>query len=583
MKKPADFFLDDPCRPRHFRPAPSSPAPQEGPAQAALEVSHTRLLIAGALFVLAFVVIAGRLIEVAGFKAGDVRFARGHAPSHAVAARADIFDRNGALLATTLDVPSLYANPKLISDKRDAARRIAAALPELNENEIYAKLASDKSFVWLARQLTPRQQDAVLQLGIPGLQFESEAKRVYPQGSLTAHVVGYAGVDIAGLAGVERGLDDALRNRDAPVALSIDLRLQYILKSETARQMRDFHAAGAAGLIMDVRTGEVLALVSLPDFDPANPGAARPEQLFNRATLGIYELGSVFKIFNTAMALDDGVATLTSVFDATKPIEIGGFTIHDDHALKRPLTVPQIFEFSSNIGSARMAEAAGTDRQRDFLGRLGLLRQPAFELPEVGSPLMPRPWRPINTMTIAFGHGISVSPLQMASAAAAVVNGGVFHPATIVKRPEGLPVPGQTVMSAATSNEMRQLLRLVVQGGTGRLAAAPGYLVGGKTGTAEKVAGGRYATHSLVSTFVGVFPMNDPRYLVEVLLDEPHGNALSGGEATAGMVVAPAVRRIVERIAPIVGIPPVDENSPEIRRALMVGSPNPPGRTLAAN
>jgi cell division protein FtsI (penicillin-binding protein 3) len=582
-KKPAGTLPDDPCRPRHFRPAPTPPAPQEGPEHEALEVSHTRLFIAGVLFLLAFLVIAGRLIEVAGFKAGDVRFAHVRTPAHAVVARADIIDRNGVLLATTLDVPSLYADPKLVSDKRDAARKLAAALPELNVNEIYAKLTSDKGFVWLERQLTPRQEEAVLQLGIPGLQFENEARRVYPQGALAAHVVGYAGLDNQGLAGIERGLDDALRNRDTPVQLSLDLRLQYILKSETAHQMSEFNAAGAAALIMDVRTGEVLALVSLPDFDPANPGAAKPDQLFNRATLGIYELGSVFKIFNTAMVLDDGVATLSSVFDATKPIQIDGYTIHDDHPLKRPLTVPEIFEYSSNIGSAKMAAAAGTDRQRDFLGRLGLLRQPAFELPELGTPLVPRPWRPINTMTIAFGHGISVSPLQLATAAAAVVNGGIFHPATIVKRPESLPVPGRRMLSAKTSAEMCRLLRLVVLGGTGKLAAAPGYVVGGKTGTAEKVAGGRYLVHTLVSTFLGVFPMNDPRYLVLVMLDEPHGNAQSAGQATAGMVVAPAVRRIVERMAPIVGILPVDEDSPEIRRSLMVGSPIPPGRTLAAN
>jgi len=580
----ARIAQDDPCRPRHYRPVPCAPAPAEGPAQEALEISHTRLLVTAALFVLAFAVIAGRLIEVAGFKAGDNHLARFHPAARAYAARADIVDRNGVLLATTLEVSSLSANPKLIAaaDKADAAHRLAAILPELSESEIFGRLASDKSFVWLARQLTPRQKFAVIQLGIPGLAFESEGKRVYPKGDLAAHVVGYSGIDNDGLAGIERSFDDVLKSRDEPVRLSLDVRLQYILRSELARQMAEFSAIGAAGLILDVRTGEVMALSSLPDFDPSNPGA-KPDAIFDRATLGIYEMGSVMKIFNTAMALDDKVVTFDSKFDATKPIEIAGFTIHDDHAQKRWLTVPEIFMYSSNIGSAKMAAEAGADRQRDFLGRLGLLQAPAFELPELGTPQVPHPWLPISVMTVGFGHGISVSPLQVAAAAAAVVNGGTLYAPTIVMHPGGAAPQGKTVLSAQTSEQMRRLLRLVVEHGTGKNAEAPGYLVGGKTGTAEKIVHGRYAPHALISSFLGVFPINDPRFLVLVMLDEPHGNAKTGGYATGGMVAAPAVKRIVERMAPIVGIQPVDEDSPEIRRSLMVGLPSPQGRKLAAN
>ncbi len=572
---------DNPCRPRHFRPGRAVNASPEGPAKAALEVSHTRLLIAGALFLLAFTVIAGRLIEVAGFKSGDLRTAHVRQGSPSQVARADIVDRNGVLLATTLDTSSLFAVPKQVPGKGIAAVQLASVLPETNANELYAKLSSDKGFVWLARQLSPQQKMAVIQLGIPGLEFRTEGKRVYPKGSLAAHVLGFAGLDNTGLAGVERGLDDSLKIGDAPVQLSIDVRLQYILKSELARQIAGFNALGGTGIIMDVRTGEVLALVSLPDFDPNNPGSARPEDLFDRATLGIYEVGSLFKVFTTAMALDDGVSTFASRYDATKPLEVAGYTIHDDDPQKRWLTVPEIFMYSSNIGEARMAADAGTDRQRDFLDRLGLLRQPSFELPEVGSPLTPHPWRPINTMTIAFGHGISVSPLQVASAASAVANGGILYPATILKRPDGSAPQGRRVMSSATSLEMRKLLRLVVEQGTGKLANAPGYLVGGKTGTAEKVENGGYARHALVSSFLGVFPINDPRYLILAMLDEPHIGARAGG-ATGGLTAAPAVRRIVERMAPLVGIQPVDENSPEIRRSLVVGLP-PQGRTLAAN
>ncbi|MGH6969261.1 MAG: peptidoglycan D,D-transpeptidase FtsI family protein, partial [Stellaceae bacterium] len=554
----------------------------EGPAQDAIELSHTRLLITGALFLLAFMVIGARLVEVAGFKAGDVRLAHGHAAAKTVATRANIVDRNGVLLATTLEAPSLFANPKLIDDKREAARRLAAILPEMTESEIYARLDTDKSFVWLDRRLTPRQENAVNALGIPGLQFQDEGKRVYPEGALTAHAVGYVGIDDNGLAGIERSFDRALKRSDQPVELSLDVRLQYILHSEIARQVDEFKAIGAAGLIMDVRDSEVLALVSLPDFDPANPGAATPAELFNRATLGTYELGSVMKIFNTAMVLDDGVATLASTFDATKPLQVGRFLIHDYEPKKRWLNVPEIFEYSSNIGSAREAAAAGADRQRAFFTRLDLLHPPAFELAE-GTPLYPNPWRPINVMTMAFGHGIAISPLQLAAGASAIVNGGIYYPPTIIKRPNGVPPNGRRVVSAATSADMRQLMRLVVEGGTGKFARSSGYLIGGKTGTAEKDAAGRYETHKLLSSFLGVFPINDPRYLVLVMLDEPHGDRSTGGFATGGMVAAPAVKRIVMRMAPIVGIPPVDQNSPEIRRSLMVGLPSPQGRKLAAN
>ncbi len=582
MKRPPDAVRDDPCRPRHFRPQASAPVPPEGPAQNAIELSHTRLLITGALFLLAFLVIGARLVEVAGFKAGDVRLAHGHAATKTVVARANIVDRNGVLLATTLQAPSLFADPKLIDDKRDTARRLAAILPELAESEIYARLDTDKSFVWLDRRLTPQQESAVNALGIPGLQFLGEGKRVYPEGALTSEVVGYVGVDDNGLAGIERSFDQTLKRSDQPVQLSIDVRLQYILRSEIARQAEEFKTVGAAGLIMNMHTGEILALVSLPDFDPANPGAASPAELFNRATLGTYEMGSVLKIFNTAMVLDDGVATLASTFDATRPLAVGRFVIHDYEPKKRWLSVPEIFEYSSNIGSAREAAEAGADRQREFLTRLDLLHPPAFELPE-GVPLYPNPWRPINVMTIAFGHGISISPLQLAAGASAIANGGIYYPPTLIKRPDGMPPPGRRVVSATTSAEMRQLMHLVVDGGTGKFAGGSGYLIGGKTGTAEKDASGRYETHKLLSSFLGVFPITDPKFLVLVMLDEPHGDRSTGGFATGGMVAAPAVKRIVMRMAPIVGIPPVDENSPEIRRSLMVGLPSPQGRKLAAN
>jgi cell division protein FtsI (penicillin-binding protein 3) len=573
---------ENPCRPRHFRPDPCGPAaPPETPARASLDQSHTRLLITAALFCIAFAVIGARLVLVT--LDGDGPFVAQSEPLYAPHLRADIVDRNGVLLATTLETPSLFADPKEIGDPHAAAVALAHALPGLDAKDVEQRLASAKSFVWLRRHLSPREEAAVNRLGLPGLQFMPEGKRVYPEGDLAAHVVGYTDTDGNGLAGVERGLDKRLKQGGAPVTLSLDARVQYILRDETAKAVSEFDAVGGMGIVMDVRTGEVLAMVSLPDFDPNDLATATPATTFDRDTLGVYEMGSVFKIFTLAMALDDRVATLESSYDATNPIHVGRFTIHDDHAQRRWLTLPEIFQYSSNIGAAKIALDVGADRQREFLGKLGLLTEPKFELKEIAKPLVPANWRPVNTMTIGFGHGISVSPLQLVTGVSAVANGGILHPATLLKRPDGEPVPGTRVLSNETSVEMRKLLRLVVESGTGKFARGSGYLIGGKTGTAEKVSDDRYERHSLLSSFIGVFPINDPRYVVLVTIDEPHGNKSTAGYATGGWVAAPAVKNTIERMASIVGIPPVDEDSPEIRRSLMVTLPTPQGRKFAAN
>jgi len=578
---------DNPCRPRHFKPPPCGPMPAEGPVKQSLEMSHTRLLLTGVLFALAFLVIGGRLIEVMVLKEGVPKLAQAHVRPNTEASRANIVDRGGILLATTLETSSVYADPKQMADAKvdvkEAARELATALPGINEPELAAKLGSEREFVWIRRQLTPDQQQAVNNLGIPGVLFKVEQRRIYPQGALAGHVIGYAGIDNKGLAGIERGLDDELKTSDDPVELSIDARVQYILEQEVQAQIAAFNARGGMGIIADVNTGEIVAMTSLPEIDPNAPGAINPDDLLNRATLGTYEMGSVFKIFNTAMALDDHVTTMAGGYDATHPIEIGHFTIHDDHAKARWLTVPEIFMYSSNIGSAKMAVDAGTERQEEFLGRLGLLKAPTLELQEIGQPQIPRPWHLINTMTVAFGHGISVSPLQMIIGVSAVVNGGILHRATLLKRKRDFHPAGTRVIAEQTSEDMRRLLRLVVERGTGRFAAAPGYLVGGKTGTAEKVEGKVYAKKELLSSFIGVFPINQPRYVIMVSVDTPHPNAKSYGEATGGWVAAPAVSRIVQRMAPIMGIPPVDEDSPEIRRALLVDFAASPGRKLAAD
>jgi cell division protein FtsI (penicillin-binding protein 3) len=574
---------ENPCRPRHYKPDPCGPAPLEGPARQSLDVSHTRLLITAALFCLAFAIIGVRLVAVSLFGTVDLPIAHRDLATPPMHRRADIVDRNGVLLASTLETPSLFADAKQIPNAEDAARRLHRALPDLDEAELAAKLGSGKGFIWIKRQLTPQEEVAVNRLGIPGLEFREEGKRVYPKGNLLAHVVGYTDTDGNGLAGIERGLDRRLRRDSTPLQLSIDTRLQYILHDETEQAVAQFKAIGGMGIIMDVTTGEVLAMVSLPDFDPNRIDAATPDELFDRATLGDYEMGSVFKIFTVAMALDAHTTTMQGGYDASHPIHVGGFTIHDDHAQNRWLSVPEIFMYSSNIGAAKMALAAGGALQQEYLARFGLMRAPRFELRELATPLVPAVWRPINTMTIGFGHGMSVSPLQVAIGVSAVVNGGVRHPATLLKIPEGEAVPGKRVIAPETSLDMRKLLRLVVEHGTGSLAKGSGYLIGGKTGTAEKVAGRRYARHSLLSSFVGVFPINAPRYVVLISIDEPHGDKATHGFATGGWIAAPAVRDTIERMASIEGIQPVDEDSPEIRQSLMVELPLPQGRKFAAN
>src|SRR5271169_644196 len=506
-------FEDNPCRPRHFKPPPCAAIVPDGPAKQALEACRTRLLVTGALFALVFAVVSLRLVEIVLFEGGTaesqlgrLRIVTAPVPSHA-----DIVDRNGNVLAATLDSPSLYANPKQIVDADEATRKLVKVFPNLGAAEVYAKLTSGKSFVWIRRHLTPAEQYSVNQLGIPGLEFEHEERRVYPDAALTSHVVGYTGIDNAGFAGVERALDSVLKERREPLQLSLDLRLQYILHEELQRVIDDFTAKGGAGLIMDVNSGQILAMVSLPDFDPNRPGAPDPgnptvtvaDRMFNRNTLGVYELGSIFKIFTVAMALDYGTSTLASTYDATHNIHIGRFTIGDYHGKHRVLNVPEILMYSSNIGAAKIAMTAGGQRQREFLSRIGLLRAPKIEVSEVAAPHFPAKWREVNVMTIAFGHGISVTPLSFASGAAALVNGGVLRQATLVKQPHDDVPPGEQVISPKTSEQMRKLMRLVVEHGTGTQAAAPGYMVGGKTGTAEKISGRHYAEKKLLSSFVG--------------------------------------------------------------------------------
>ena len=522
------------------------------------ETARQRLVIASALFAVAFAAV--------GLRMGYVSLLRdGAEPTQRVAARggsiqserADIVDRNGAVLATSVPVMSAFVNPHLVIDPPDAARKIVTALPDLKYEDIREKLEADKTFFWIKRGLSPREHDRVNRLGIPGLDFQAEERRIYPQGTAAAHILGYASVDNSGLAGVERYFDQQLQSGET-VQLSIDLRLQRMVERELARGIHKFSAIGGTAIVMDATNGEILAMASLPTFNPNSTKTLTNEALFNRATLGVYEQGSTFKIFNTAMALDSGKVTVASVFDATSPIRIDRFTINDDHAQRRPLNVAEIFRYSSNIGSAKMAvEVMGPEGQRAFLDKIGFLRPLNTQLPELAAPLWPRHWMRINTMTIAFGHGISVTPLHLVTGSAAMVNGGILYPPSLVKRTEASD-KGRRVIQTKTSVSMRQLLRLNAVEGTGRNANLPGYEVGGKTGTAEKPGRGGYRQKALISSFVGMFPMNDPKFVILYSLDEPKGLPETGGYATAGWVAAPSVKVIVENIASLYGILPGD-------------------------
>ncbi len=559
------------------------------PVGAGIQAADTRWLLTGRgrlqimslLFALAFATIGGRLVHVMLLRqAAEPAVTSGRAapkPSE----RADIVDRNGVLLATNLASASLHADARVIDDPAAAAAALVRVLPNLDPAAVEAKLASDRAFVWVKRNLTPRQLHDVNALGIPGLAFQNEQRRIYPLGSLAGHVTGFVDIDNNGIAGIEKSRDEALtEGRDRAFRLTIDSRLQHALRDELRAAMRRYRAMGAGGIILDARNGEVLALSSLPDFDPNHPGEASEFARFNRVTLGVYELGSVFKVFNTAMGLESGTVTLRDGYDASRPIRVARFTIRDDHPKRRWLSVPEIFKYSSNIGSAKLALDVGTERQRAFMDRLGMLRPSAIELPEVGAPLSPSPWREINTMTVAFGHGLAVSPMQVASATAAVINGGILHPATLIRR-DGPAPEGTRVISPRTSDTMRRLLRLVVREGTGKQASIPGYLVGGKTGTADKIGPRGYDRRTILSSFVAVFPMTAPRYVVFVLLDEPHGNVATHGFATAGWTAAPTAGRVIARIAPIVGLPILDETDVEIERAMRLAPEK--GRTRLAS
>ncbi len=476
------------------------------------------------------------------------------------AARADLVDRNGAMLAADLLHYGLYVDPREVWDVDATRRALRAALPAIEAPRLEKALHGDRR-TFLIGGLTPEVRARVHDLGLPGLSFEAETRRVYPLGTTAAHLIGFADSGGSGLAGAEYAIDEAVRAgalAHEPQALSIDLRVQAALEDEVVKAARAFQAQGAVGLITKVHTGEILGLVSYPSFDPNQAGRATPDQLLNRVGTQVYEMGSTFKVFTVAMGLDSGAVTLASTFDTSQPVRIGGQVIHDYHAENRIMTVSDAFIHSSNIGTTKLALRAGGPTLTRYFQKFGLFEAAQVELQESAKPILPRQWNDNAVASASFGHAISVSPLALAAGMGAILNGGTYVPLTIRPMKADARPEGPRVVSEATSKAMLQLMRLNVVHGTGGKANAPGMRVGGKTGSAEKVIDGHYARSTLVSSFAAVFPTDGPleadRYFILILLDEPKGNAESFGLATGGWTAAPAVGRVVDRIGPFLGV-----------------------------
>jgi cell division protein FtsI (penicillin-binding protein 3) len=482
--------------------------------------------------------------------------------------RADIVDRNGVVLATNLQVPSVFADPSLFRDKAAAARKLAGILPGVDAAELARRFEGARRFTWVKHRITPEEQRAVLDLGLPGVDFRLTEHRVYPKEELTSHVTGYVDLDNRGLAGIERSRDQRLRGSREPVTLGLDVRVQQIVREELGRAYRRFRAVGANAVVLDRRTGEVLAMVSLPDFDPNRVGDVSRVEYLNRNTAGLYELGSVFKILTIAMALDSGKVSLLDRFDATGKLQIGRFRIGDDHAKNRWLSVPEIFKYSSNIGTARMAFAAGGAQPLEqFFKKIGLYGPPDIEVSEVARPRVPKRWADVTVATSSFGHGIAVTPIQFVDAVAGLIGDGTHIPTTLLRREPGEEVPYTRFVSARTADLMRWLMWLTVEEGTGTKAKLPSYLLGGKTGTAEKAGRGGYSADRVLASFFGAFPIHDPAYVVFVSLDEPQGDAATHGFRTGGWVAAPVVATIIDRIGPLLGVHPTPPEVAEAMRA----------------
>ena len=524
--------------------------------------AKTRIVMTMAVFFTIYSTIAGRLVYL-GMQNPDMSDGP---QSRVTASRPDIVDRNGEVLATDIKTASLFAEPRRIVDADEAIEKLSTVLPEIDYEQTYRKLKSGAGFVWLQRQLTPKQQADILALGIPGLGFRTEKRRFYPSGETSSYIVGLTNIDNQGISGMEKYIDEqglsdlqasglAVARDLKPVKLSIDLRVQHVVRDEIAAGLERYRAIGAGAVVLNIKTGEVMAMASVPDFDPNNPYNAQDKDRLNRMSAGLYEMGSTFKSFTSAMALDSGKATMNSRFDASHPIRVGHQAIHDFHGKNRVLSLPEVFLYSSNIGSAREAELVGIEGHREFLHRLGILERMQTELPEVARPTEPKVWKQVNSFTIAFGHGVSTTPLQAAVGCAALMQGYLIQPTFLIRGEQEAMAVAKRVVSDKTVEGMRYLYTLNAEKGSARNARVPGYRVGGKTGTAEKVINGRYSKDLNFNTFVAAFPMDDPQYLVFTIADAPHPEKPGMTDVAANNAGVMA-GNIIRRSAAMLGVKP---------------------------
>jgi len=524
--------------------------------------AKTRIVMTMAVFFTIYSTIAGRLVYL-GLQNPDLS---GGPENRVTASRPDIVDRNGEVLATDIKTASLFAEPRRIVDADEAIEKLSTVLPEIDYEQTYRKLKSGAGFVWLQRQLTPKQQSDIMALGVPGLGFRTEKRRFYPSAETSSYIVGLTNIDNQGISGMEKYIDEqglsdlqasglAVAKDLKPVKLSIDLRVQHVVRDEIAAGLERYRALGAGAVVLNIKTGEVVAMASVPDFDPNNPYNAQEKDRLNRMSAGLYEMGSTFKSFTSAMTLDSGKATMASRFDASHPIRVGHQAIHDFHGKNRVLSLPEVFLYSSNIGSAREAELVGIEGHREFLHRLGILDRMQTELPEVARPTEPKVWKQVNSFTIAFGHGVSTTPLQAAVGCAALMQGYLIEPTFLVRSEQDAMAVAKKVVSDKTVEGMRYLYTLNAEKGSARNARVPGYRVGGKTGTAEKVINGRYSKELNFNTFVAAFPMDDPQYLVFTIADAPHPEKPGMTDVAANNAGVMA-GNIIRRAAAMLGVKP---------------------------
>ncbi|WP_319485844.1 penicillin-binding protein 2 [uncultured Cohaesibacter sp.] len=543
----------------------------EGANKVRSKATRGRILLAMAAFGFCFVMMFARLVML-GFDTPAL--AQRASEEEGIATfRPDLVDRNGEILATDIKTASIYAEPNKIIDVEEALDAITGVFPDLDSKSLRRRLSNKKlGFTWIKREVTPKQQQAIHEKGIPGLGYKTENKRFYPAGATASHILGLVNVDNVGIAGMEKYIDTVgLAKADGgfgggaldadPVRLSIDLRVQHALRDELEKYMTKFQAIAAAGVVLNAKDGEVLGMASLPDFDPNHPvNVSEPDRL-NRMTAGVYEMGSVFKTVTVAMALDSGLVHLNDSFDARQPIRVRGSTISDFHSKKRILSVPEVFIYSSNVGSAKMALKVGKEGHKEFLQKAHLLERVRTELPETAAPVYPsdKRWSDLSTMTISFGHGVQVTPLQFAATAASLVNGGYYVKPTFLRKSKQEVENtdhSDRVISERASAEVRYLMRLNAVEGSGKRSRVDGYMVGGKTGTAEKVIDGKYIGNRLRNSYLAAFPIDDPQYIVLVMLDEPKGLKETYGYATAGVNAAPLAGDVIRRVGSILGVKP---------------------------